>query len=121
MITIPDTLQEIFDKIATHLLTQNKKSYLNGWFCAYRGDNGLKCAAGILIPDDEYKPEMEKKRWSVLIDEILVENKFANEISLLQSIHDNRSVTKWYDELINFAQKHNLQVNFEKPNEPIEV
>jgi hypothetical protein len=27
--------------------------------CAYRGDNGRKCAAGIWIPDDHYFPTLE--------------------------------------------------------------
>jgi hypothetical protein len=27
--------------------------------CQYRGPNARKCAAGILIPDDRYRPEME--------------------------------------------------------------
>ncbi len=27
--------------------------------CAYRGDDGLKCAAGWLIPDSEYTPNIE--------------------------------------------------------------
>lgn len=35
------THQEVFDKIACHVLTQNKKSVANN-LCAYRGNNGLK-------------------------------------------------------------------------------
>jgi len=42
--------QEIFDKVATHLLTQNKKA-LEGSFCSYLTTDGLKCAVGCIIPD----------------------------------------------------------------------
>lgn len=27
--------------------------------CAYRGENGMKCAIGYIIPDDKYSPEIE--------------------------------------------------------------
>lgn len=48
--------QQIFDIVATHLFTQGKRSMhievgrISGR-CAYRGDNGLKCAIGVLLPD----------------------------------------------------------------------
>jgi hypothetical protein len=54
----PLTAQEIFDKVATHLLRQGRRS-VGGDGCAYRGEGGSKCAAGILIPDDAYDPEFE--------------------------------------------------------------
>ena len=62
--------QEVFDQIVTHLLTQNKQSkYYKDLrtFCAYRSGD-LKCAAGCLIDDDEYSPEMEALDWNNLID-----------------------------------------------------
>jgi hypothetical protein len=51
--TLPQaTAQEVFDQVATHLLTQRQRSTTKG-NCAYRGDDGLKCAAGCLLgPDD---------------------------------------------------------------------
>lgn len=50
--------QEVFTKVATHLLTQKVKAK-SGQTCAYRSGDGLKCAVGCLIEDDEYMPEME--------------------------------------------------------------
>ncbi len=44
------TKQEIFDKVATHLLTQNEKALNSVGGCVYRTDKGLKCAVGCLIP-----------------------------------------------------------------------
>lgn len=48
--------QEAFDIAAKHLLAQGKKSRMkdDDYLCAYRGSDGLKCAIGALIPDDQY-------------------------------------------------------------------
>lgn len=59
--------REAFDKVRAHLLEQGTKSirYENLYdgdgviteeleTCVYRGEDGTKCAVGVLIPDDEY-------------------------------------------------------------------
>ena len=57
--------QAIFNTVVKHLLTQNKKSMdstggaMRREICAYRGEGGLKCAVGCLIPDELYTPNME--------------------------------------------------------------
>ena len=43
--------QEVFDKVAIHLLTQNAKALNSGGLCVYKTPNGLRCAVGCLIPD----------------------------------------------------------------------
>lgn len=55
------TNQEIFDTVAVHLLTQNKRATKANCSttCQYRTSEGLKCAVGCLIPDEKYTPEME--------------------------------------------------------------
>jgi hypothetical protein len=52
------TPQEIFDTIATHLFEQGCQSVKDG-MCLYRTDSGLKCAVGILIPDEAYDKKMD--------------------------------------------------------------
>lgn len=58
-------IAEIFTTVAGHLLKQNERSMIEPTSgidpatCAYRGQRGLKCAAGFLIPDDKYDPVME--------------------------------------------------------------
>lgn len=52
--------QEIFDKVARHLLTQNARS-VRGPSCAYLGEGGLKCAVGCLIADEYYSPDLERR------------------------------------------------------------
>jgi hypothetical protein len=119
MIKVPDTLQEVFNIVSTHLLTQGQMSLTDG-ICAYRGENGLMCAAGVLIPDEAYTPSMETLRWSTLIDRKLIENKFRHEINDLQNIHDSglkdnaeECVIKWKKDLIVFAEQYNLTHNIE--------
>lgn len=109
MITLPDTLQEVFNKVAIHLLTQKKKSVsATDGTCHYRGDGGLKCAAGILIPDDQYSSNMENKSWGSIICHKFVEDKFANQIQCLQNIHDVAPVSDWENDLVLFAMKNGL-------------
>lgn len=54
--------QEIFTKVATHLLTQNARSFgPKTGQCAYRGADDRMCAAGVLIPDDLYHAGLEQR------------------------------------------------------------
>lgn len=62
------TKQQIFDKVATHLLTQRQVSR-DGVQCIYRADNGFRCAIGCLIPDDKYKPNMEGQAIKPLLEQ----------------------------------------------------
>lgn len=52
------TRQETFDKVVRAVIAQGRPS-MRGGACAYRGDDGCKCAAGHLIPDEKYDPVME--------------------------------------------------------------
>jgi len=60
--------QEIFDKAVTHLHTQGKRSVNEEGDCLYRNADGLKCVAGIFIPDEKYHPEMEGKPSHLIIE-----------------------------------------------------
>lgn len=58
--------QEIFNTVATHLLTQNARSMgtapqMEGRGCLYRGENGRMCAVGCLIKDEFYDPILENE------------------------------------------------------------
>lgn len=107
------TEQEVFDQVANHLLTQMKKSedYVN---CLYRSSDGLKCAAGCLISDDEYKPEFEQSGWHALREEFphMITMKHMDLIYHLQYIHDDLDVDDWKAALIEFSTANNLEWNF---------
>jgi hypothetical protein len=55
------TDQEIFDKVALHLLSYAKQGFksVDDRGCLYRNGEGLSCAVGCLIPDDLYDPVIE--------------------------------------------------------------
>lgn len=110
MIVMTD--QEVFTKIAAHLLKQGEKSVDDRGRCRYHGPNGLKCAAGCLIPDGSYVPEMEGQPASDLFlrrypgiyvggSESLLDN--------LQLIHDEMPVAAWERELRTEADVHGLK------------
>jgi hypothetical protein len=121
MIKLPNTLQEVFNIVSAHLLTQVKRSMVclhndQHESCAYRGKNGMKCAAGILIPDDQYDISMERTAWVSIVDRGTVEDKFAREINQLQIIHDSNirdDISYLKTALIKFANNHNLTHNIE--------
>lgn len=118
MIKVPNTLQEVFNIVSKHLLDQGQKSIEFG-MCQYRGSNGMKCAAGALIPDNEYNSSFETNLWGDLVEKGIVENKFVDEIDKLQVIHDfgpsdpEECVSTWKRKLIKFAEEHNLTHNIE--------
>lgn len=97
------TLQEIYDKVRTHLLTQNAKAKES--FCMYRTPKGLTCAVGCLL-GDYYSTELEgNSLWSPRLQGALaaagvldLNNDETNKLNLLrrlQVIHDSYPVTQW--------------------------
>lgn len=103
------TEQEIFNQVATHLLTQMEVSQdKNSMSCLYRGPNGLKCAAGCLIADDEYLPEMEGEAWASMSYDGIVPEEHKSLIDNLQIIHDCERIGRWLWALTSLAEKCKL-------------
>lgn len=109
------TTQEIFNKVALHLLTQKAKSYAfnedDDIICMYRGINGLTCAVGCLIPDDKYIPAMEGKTarellsgWPDCIPGLVADEDTMSCLTSLQGIHDDMPVHDWRLMLEKYAQ-----------------
>jgi len=96
MIKLPRKAQTVFNKVARHLLTQ-KKRCANSENCLYRSKNGLKCAAGCLIPDEQYDTikDKEGKSWRRLVFLKLVSSSHSDLISSLQKIHDVAEPSDW--------------------------
>jgi len=53
--------QEAFDTVWNGMIAQGKPSINGQGCCMYRGPDGAKCAAGMLIPDEEYSSAFEGK------------------------------------------------------------
>ena len=104
------TDKELFEKVKNHLLTQNAKSMyipnseIGTQACAYRGKEGKKCAAGCLILDKFYTPELEGLGAShSLVTEALIQSRILpNQIVLvdrLENIHDYSEPEDWEEKL----------------------
>ena len=104
------TEQELFDKVAKHLLTQNKKS-LDGEECVYRSADGLKCAAGCLIEDSEYATFLENQTWEALVRCGRAKSVHVSLIQDLQLIHDDYETEQWPNKLESLAEELNLKFN----------
>jgi hypothetical protein len=99
--------QEIFDRVAVHLLTQNERS-ADEIFCKYRGPEGRMCAVGCLIPDEVYDIKMEGLATRSLIDhhpviKDLFEPDALGMLGGLQNIHDHKNIREWKQALIDLA------------------
>lgn len=112
--------QNIFDKVAKHLLTQNTKC-ADGLSCYYMMNN-LKCAIGCLIDEKHYYPDLEHLPASHIevrqvlfksnvIDNVILNNEIEKLLIDLQFIHDQYSPDKWKNKLIELAKKHDLEFN----------
>ena len=111
------TMQEAFDTVVTHLLTQNAKSVgvRSTSSCKYRGEQGMKCAVGCLIADEHYHPDLEDmsssnsgvetaiRKSGYVVDEKLYRR--------LQRVHDNIDVKFWPGHLEMAARDANLKFN----------
>lgn len=112
--TVPSG-QEVFDTVVNHLRAQGKRALNQNGICSYRTSDGLKCAFGILIRDDEYFPGMETMNASIilgnsqlfspLVEFVLHENQLKplrerllshrRLIQRLQNVHDTSDTFSW--------------------------
>ena len=105
--------QEIFDKVATHLMKQMCQAK-HGYFCKYRTEEGLRCAVGCLIPDHLYSPNLEgkkveKEEFTPILKALGIRPDNVGFLSALQSIHDYSFVSDWRKDLERLALKHHLK------------
>src|SRR5437899_3188379 len=116
------TNQETFNTVVEHLRRQGRQS-IRGHSCLYRGPEGTKCAAGWLIPDDLYQPEMEgtlvgagagrngDERPETLNAVSRVLRELGHDLELvrhLQSIHDVGTPDEWERRFCDLAQTFNV-------------
>lgn len=99
------SLQDVFDRVVTHLRTQGKRAYSDLFGCMYRAPDGTKCAVGCLIPDEVYNKTWEGMGVSVILQDLGTEGlgifgmspedkgRLATMLSELQQAHD--SVLSW--------------------------
>ena len=86
--------QEVFDLVVEHLFTQGRPAYDGNRGCMYRTHDGLRCAVGVLIPDDLYDPAFEMSKADSVIQELFDSDladwrEHTNLLNDLQLAHDN--------------------------------
>lgn len=123
-------LQEIFDKVVTHLRTQRYQCLDDAGVCMYRYNDGLSlkmCAAGCLIPDGDYDPNWEETTIADKDEDNVEEfnsitqyflSKYNNDfiyivfIRKLQSIHDvlDSNINDWEPQFNTLARQYSLTI-----------
>ena len=82
------TKAEVFYHVIAHLRAQGVQAKNEQGSCRYRTPEGLKCAAGCLIPDAEYNPEFEGSCWATIAPNFPQYEEFKDMITDLQLLHD---------------------------------
>lgn len=104
--TAAPSLQELFDRVVTALILQGRPA-LNDGACAYRGEDGSKCAVGHLISDEVYRsyevaldPDMNRLEEKLVGHELVqaalaqslgakLDQRAVDMLSWLQVAHDD--------------------------------
>jgi len=116
------TNQKAFDKIYKYFIfKKNKRSISDNGYCRYRAGE-LKCAVGVLIPDDDYDSDMEGSHCRTVRHNYFEEEwKDLNMdlLSELQRVHDTSGEWSKKGVLLKapikrIAQKYKLTI----PKEP---
>ena len=108
------TAQEIFDTVVDGLRKQGHTSEDKDG-CMYRGPNDAKCAAGILIDQSEYNPNMERGTIAQVLEmntcPISLRERLLPHLDLireLQLIHDKENIPLWETRFSSLAERFNL-------------
>lgn len=88
------TAQEVLEQVVRGVVAQGVPSVDAMGYCVYRGPNGLKCAAGQVIRDNEYDPLMEGAVFGMTHRkrEFATPERLRPHVDLLQKLqeaHDN--------------------------------
>ena len=110
------TKQEMFDRAARQIRKQKGPS-IKGGRCLYRGPNGAKCAAGVLISNKHYTPELEDKTADdPAVSQALrasgIRNTQISFVAELQEAHDEPGyleyLPEWAERMRGVASKYRL-------------
>jgi hypothetical protein len=106
-------IQPLFDKV---VLAMRRQGYVRSTSaaeaCTYRGEDGLRCFVGHLIPDRSYTPDMEGSTVNMLHESGRVFSRLTYEalefLEHLQSIHDDEPPERWEVALAELAEDYDL-------------
>jgi len=109
-------LQEVFNKVYKHLISAEHPSVDANGYCAYRGQDGRRCAIGCLIADEFYNSALEGlSAEAESVTKILFKSGIRVDalptgfLDGLQRIHDSRFDER-HAELSMFADSYGLSI-----------
>lgn len=114
---LPASAQEVFSLVKEHARKGQRsvapfRNHITGEVeigGSYRGPNGAKCFAGILIPDDVFDQWFENKPWSFLVEKYNFPPQHRALIQSLQFLHDFEEVKQWDSGFSAIAQRFGLK------------
>ena len=108
----PVEAQELYDFVVAAIVKQGRPSVGDNDRCLYRGPDGLKCAAGHVIPDGVYSPvEMENQDISGLCSQRLLPKSLIRHAALLNSLqrcHDAPASINYFPFIKEFCHNANV-------------
>lgn len=113
----PKDNQQVFDYALRKIREQGKPAVDGSVNCMYRTDDGLRCVAGCLIPDEEYDSKMEGVQVASggRIQRWFKKHGFDLElISAMQNAHDNNAegpgfMKNFNEDMMRVALQFNLR------------
>jgi len=104
------TMKQVFDFIVAKILAQGRPSQKN-YSCVYRGENNLRCAAGWVLPDEDYDPSINGAaissdffQYTVTAHWLKRGSPYYRLIRALQADHDEASLTtEFIKNFVNLA------------------
>jgi hypothetical protein len=111
----PEDRETMFLVVASHLLAQNKRSFLfdeelKEDVCQYKGARHLRCAVGCLIPPENYSKAIEGEKVANLSVLMAVgvapdDERAIGLLEDLQMLHDSFEPHEWPDRLALLADE----------------
>jgi hypothetical protein len=114
------TARDIYERVRSHLLTQQAVSEDENGSCRLRSGEGRKCAIGSLVADTVYQPEIEGigiSYYRHAKDGSLLRALYASEVNAydpaivellieLEEVHDDFGVEEWPNLLAQVGKRH---------------
>jgi hypothetical protein len=114
----PIEAQELYDFIVEAIVKQGRPSVGDNDRCLYRGPDGLKCAAGHVIPDSMYSPVIMENAGVIQLEtEGELPKSLIHHVRLIGYLQDSHDAASKRSDFMNSflsminrdAEKHNLK------------
>jgi hypothetical protein len=106
------SLQPLFDRVLRGVRRQGYvRSTSAREACCYRGDHGMRCFVGFLLPDSVYRSDMEGSTVTMLAERGVfagLPDEGIEFLADLQAVHDDEPPETWEDALATLADVYGL-------------